>query len=145
MSAIDLITARLADRTRCPTLLQVKSGGDQKAAEAMALNKDVSVLVCPLSETADPVAAAAFLSSQRIVQTVGVIMALTYPGGFPQFEAAKAEIKAALRGWLISDQAGQVQYAGDQLLDYSPTKDGGRWLHMLRFRVPIHETYEAQT
>lgn len=145
MSLALAIKDRLADKVRCPSLLQVTAGASREAAEAMTLNKAVSVLVCPLSETAAPVREAAFKVSQRVEETIGVVLALVYPGGFEQFGQATDEIKAALRGWLPSDDAGQVEYAGGNVLEYRPAKDGGRWLHLLRFRAARHESYEAQS
>jgi hypothetical protein len=142
----DTVAARLADTDRCPAVLQVATGMDAKAAaETLALGADVTALVTPLSDDAAPVNHAAMAVTQVEEWIFGVTMALVFPGGFPQFEAAKEQIKAALRGWTPDGAASAVQYAGGQTLQYSVGEDGGRWLHLLRFRVRVHVTYGAQS
>ncbi|PHY20814.1 hypothetical protein [Caulobacter sp. BP25] len=137
--------ARLADPVRCPAVLQVAPAMDAEATvETLALAADVTAIVSPLSDEAYPVSQAALMVTQVEDWTFGVTMAMVFPGGFAQFEPARDQIKAALRGWIPDGAAGPVQYAGGTLLEYA-AKDGGRWLHLLRFRVRVHETYGAQS
>ena len=141
----DLVAARLQDPARCPALLQVATGmKPEEAVEMLALGPDVTALVTPLSEEAFPVTGTGFAVTQVEGHLFGVTMALTFPGGFPQFEVARAQIKAALRGWLPAGVAEAVEYRGGAQLQYSAGQDGGRWLYLLRFRVTFQETYEAQ-
>lgn len=140
----DQAAARLAP-DRCPAVLQAAVGADgEAAAEMFALAPDVSALVHSISDRADPVSTAAFKVSQRVTVLFGVTMALVYPGGYPQFEAAEAQIKAALRGWTPEGFDAPVQYAGGRTLQYRIGEDGGRWLHLLTFSTSFRETYEAQ-
>ena len=141
----DAITARLADQARCPAVLQVAVSMDAEATvETLALGADATAIVAPLSDEAYPVNHAAMMVTQVEDWTFGVTMALVFPGGFAQFEPARDQIKRALRGWTPEGAQSAVQYAGGTLLEYA-AKDGGRWLHLLRFRVRVHETYGAQT
>jgi len=140
------VAARLADPARCPAILQVEVGMNaDAAAEMIALGADVSALVHPLSDTATPVREAGFRVTQPGVEIFGVTLALVAPGGFEQFEPARDQVKAALRGWLPAGGSMPVEYAGGQTLQYSLGKDGGRWLHLLRFRATTQDTYEAQS
>ena len=142
----DAVAARLADPARCPSILQVATGMDARAAlETLALGADVTALVSPLSDEARPINEAGFLVTEVDDEVFGVTMALVFPGGFPQFEAARREIKAALRCWTPPGASTPVTYAGGSTLQYSVNQDGGRWLHLLRFRVQSQETYEAQS
>lgn len=142
----DAVAARLADPARCPAVLQAQTAIDaEQAVEMLALGADVTALVSPLSDEAAMIREAAFKVSQMEVWTFGVTMALVYPGGFSQFETAKLQIKNALRGWVFPAAASPVQYAGGRTLEYRIEGDGGRWLHLLRFRVAVQETYEAQS
>lgn len=127
-----------------PSLLQVETGMSPDAADVFALNHTVSALVHPLSDMVDPIAEACMMVTQREVWTFGVTMALVFPGGFPEWVKARAEIKAALRGWTGPDGllATPVEYAGGQTTQYSINQEGGRWLHVLRFRASLLETYE---
>lgn len=141
----DAAAARLADPVRCPAVLQATTAMDVEAAlEMLALSADVTAIVSPLSDDAVPVTTTGLKVTQKEVWTFGVTMALVFPGGFAQFEPALVEIKDALTGWTPQGAAGPVQYAGGTLLEYS-AKEGGRWLHLLRFRVSVHRTYEAQS
>lgn len=141
----DAAAARLADPARCPAILQAVTAMDAEAAlEMLALSADVTAIVSPLSDEAAPVATTGLRVRQLETWTFGVTMAMVFPGGFAQFEPACREIKAALRGWKPEGASGAVQYAGGTLLEYS-AKEGGRWLHLLRFRVTVQETYEAQS
>jgi len=131
--------------TGCPSVVQVATGLQAKeAVEMLALGADVSALVHPLSDSADPIRDAAMIVTQREVHVFGVTMALVYPGGIPQFETARAEIKGVLRGWAPAGASMPVAYAGGQLLDYSLSDDGGRLLWLLRFTVPTQPSYEHQ-
>lgn len=127
-----------------PSLLQVETGMSPDAVDVFALSHLVSALVHPLSDQADPINEASLMVTQREIWTFGVTMALVFPGGFPEFVKARAEIKASLRGWAGPDGmlATPVEYAGGQTTQYSINADGGRWLHVLRFRASLLETYE---
>lgn len=144
---IGLYTA-IADRLRvnCPALLQVETGMDALAAlDMLALGKDVTALITPISDDADPIKESGFLVSQRETWLFGVTMALVFPGGFSEFEPARDQVKATLRGWLPEGAATPIQYAGGRTLQYSASQDGGRWLHLLRFRLTVQERIEAQS
>ncbi|MFN3513458.1 MAG: hypothetical protein ACK41C_10455 [Phenylobacterium sp.] len=133
-------------RERCPLILQVTTAMNaMETVEQMALGEDVSALVSPLSDVADPVKEASMFVSQRVTWTFGVTLALVFPAGFPEFEPACHEVKAALRGWAPAGASMPVQYRGGNLLAYTAERDGGRWLHLLRFSVPSQETYEHQS
>ncbi len=133
-------------RQRCPVLLQVQTGMSRDLVETMTLSQEVSALVHPLSEAADPVNHASLLVSQREAWVFGVMLALTYPGGFAEWEPAKAQVKAALRGWTWEERLAQpVAYVGGATLQYSIAQDGGRWLFLMRFSLATRETYPHQT
>jgi len=141
----DAAVARLADPDRCPAVLQAAVAMDADAViETLALGMDVSAIVSPLSDDATPIRSAGLRVTQVETWTFGVTMALVFPGGFPQWETARQQIKAALRGWTPEGAAKPVEYAGGTLLEYR-AEAGGRWLHLLRFRVDVHETYGAQS
>jgi hypothetical protein len=141
----DAVAQRLADPVRCSAVLQVETAMDAEAtAETLALAADVTAIVSPLSDEAYPVNHAAMMVTQVEEWTFGVTMAMVFPGGFAQFEPARDQIKAALRGWTPEGAASAVQYAGGTLLEYA-AKDGGRWLHLLRFRVRVQQSYGAQS
>jgi hypothetical protein len=140
----DAIAAKLA--ADAPSLLQVVTGQQSvEAVEMLALGPDVTALVHPISDRADPLKTAAMIVSQRVTERFGVTMCLVFPGGFPQFETAREEIKTALRGWAPAGASLPVEYAGGRTLQYELGQDGGRWLHLLEFSVPAQETYEHQS
>lgn len=125
-----------------PALLRVEHAQSDKAIETFALAQDVTALVHPLSDQAQPVNIGGLVVSQSEVWTFGVTMALVFPAGFEQWATARAEIKAALRGWTWDDQlATPVEYVGGQTTEYSLSEGSGRWLSVLRFRTSILETY----
>jgi len=133
-------------RLRCPALIQVETGTDaRQAAEMLALGPDVTALVTPLADRADPVAEASFMVSQTERWRFAVTLALTFPGGFEQFEPARDQLKAALRGWSPPEAATPIQYAGSSLLQYSAGQDGGRWLHLFEFSLTFQATYGHQS
>lgn len=141
----DAVTARLADPARCPAVLQATTAMDaEETIKSLALGADVTAIVSPLSDDARPIGSAGLRVTQTEIWTFGVTMALVFPGGFSQWEPAKDQIKGALRGWTPAQNAGPVEYAGGTLLEYA-AKEGGRWLHLLRFHVPVYETYGAQS
>lgn len=141
----DAAAARLADPIRCPAILQAVTSMDAEATvESLALGMDVTAIVSPLSDDAAPVATTGLRVTQAETWIFGVTMALVFPGGFTQFEPARTQIKAALRGWRPEGASTPVQYAGGTLLEYR-AEQGGRWLHLLRFRVGVDETYGAQS
>lgn len=141
----DAVAARLADPDRCPAILQAVTSMDAEATvESLALGMDVTAIVSPLSDEAAPVATTGLRVTQAETWIFGVTMALVFPGGFPQFEPARAQAIDALIGWRPDGAAWPVQYAGGTLLEYR-AEDGGRWLHLLRFRVGVERTYGAQS
>lgn len=131
---------------RCPSLLRAEVAMDgEKAVELLALSSEaVSALVSPLSDQASPIRDAGMLTTQNEDWVFGVTMCLVWPGGFDQWETARREIKAALSGWAIDPMRKPVEYAGGQTTQYTIGQDGGRWLHVLRFRAFFSHTYEAQ-
>jgi hypothetical protein len=140
----DDVVARIL--ANCPAVPQAVTAMDPKeAVEALALSHEVSAIVSPISDVADPVREASLMVSQREVWTFGVTLALVYPGGFAQFEPARDQVKGTLRGWAPAGASQPVQYRGGQLLSYTAGQEGGRWLHLLRFVVPTQATYEHQS
>jgi hypothetical protein len=132
-------------RDRCPALLQVATGMDaNELVETLAIGPDVTVLITPLGDRADPVGEAGLIVSQREVWRLGATLVLTFPGGFSQFEPARDQMKAALRGWSPVGSSMPMQYAGSRLLQYSASQDGGRWMTLFEFNVPTQATYEHQ-
>lgn len=141
----DAAAARLADPIRCPAILQTAVAMDAEATiETLALSADVTAIVSPLSDQAYPVNHAAMMVTQVQDWTFGITMALVFPGGFSQWEPAREQILDVLCGWMPEGAASPVEYAGGTLLEYA-AKDGGRWLHLLRFRVRVQKTYGAQS
>jgi len=140
----DLVADRL--RANCPSLLQVEVGAEGvKAIEMLALGGDVTALVAPISDEARPVSTGTFHIVQTENETFAVVMALVFPGGFPQFETARQEIKTALRGWMPDELALPIEYVGGATLLYDLKREGGRWLHRLRFRAVSQATYGVST
>lgn len=140
----DLARDRLT--ARCPSLVQVATGIDaQVAAEMLALGAAVTALVTPLSDEATPIREAGLRVSQNETHVFGVTLAMVFPAGFAEFEVARKEIKDALRGWLAPGLGKAVEYAGGKTLTYDLRADGGRWLHLLRFRFSLPTTYEVST
>ncbi|WP_304280634.1 hypothetical protein [Caulobacter segnis] len=141
----DAVVARLADPNRCPAVVQAAVAMDaERTIETLALGADVSAIVSPLSDEATPIRSAGLRVSQVETWIFGVTMALVFPGGFAQWDVARVQIKAALCGWTPEGAARPVEYAGGTLLEYR-AEEGGRWLHLLRFRVDVQETYGAQS
>lgn len=138
----------IADRitANCPAVLQAETGmSAAELVEQLAIGPDVTALVTPLGDRADPVGSAGMMVSQRETWRIGVTLVLTFPGGFSQFEPARDQIKATLRGWSPEGSSMPVQYAGSRLLQYSAGQDGGRWMHLFEFSVPTQETYGHQS
>lgn len=141
-SFYDLVVQRLRDN--CPSLLQVESGPNAAAVvEMFALNAAVTALVTPLSDEAISPKAATLRVTQTEVETFGVTMAMVAPSGFEQFVTARDEIKTAMRGWQAPGLAMPIEYAGGRQQQYDIKRDGGRWLHLLRFRAVSQSTYEV--
>ena len=140
----DAVKAKLdAD---CPSLVQVVTGQQSiEVVEMLALGAEVTALVHPISDVADRIRSATMIVSQGVVERFGVTMCLVFPGGFPQWEQAREEIKAALRGWAPAGASMPCEYAGGRTLAYELGEDGGRWLHLLEFTVPTQETYGHQS
>lgn len=138
----DLVKERLV--ARCPALLQVETAASAEAAvEMLTLAADVTALVSPLSDEAATVRGSGLKISQVETETFGVTLAMVFPAGFTEFEAARDQVKNALRGWLAEGLDRAVEYAGGRTLQYSLGQAGGRWLHLLRFRFTTTETYEV--
>lgn len=132
-------------RVNCPAVLQVETGmSAPELVETLAIGPDVTVLITPLGDRADPVREAAMMVSQGETWRIGCTLVLTFPGGFSQFEPARDQMKAALRGWSPAGSSTPVQYAGSRLLQYSAGQDGGRWMHLFEFTLTTQATYEHQ-
>lgn len=132
-------------RANCPAVLQVETGMDAaELIESLAIGPDVTALITPLGDDADLVREASMKVSQRETWEFGVTLVLTFPGGFAQFEPARDQIKATLRGWSPAGSSTPVQYVRSRLLQYSAGQDGGRWMHLFTFRVTTQQTYEHQ-
>lgn len=140
---MDAVAARIA--VNCPAVLQVQTGQDAgEVVEMLAIGPDVTALVHPVADSADPVAEASQMVTQRVVHRFGVMLCLTFPGGFAEFETARDQVKATVRGWTPAGGAMPCQYAGGRTVEYSAGADGGRWLHQLEFSVPTQEDYVHQ-
>lgn len=143
-SFYDQVATKL--RADCPLLLQVETGLAAEAAlDMLALGADMTALVHPLSDAAGAIRDAGMFVSQAESEQFGVTLAMVFPGGFSQFEPARLQVKAALRGWATPDLSMPIAYAGGNLLDYQLAKDGGRFLWLLRFNAPRQASYEHQS
>ncbi|WP_374569685.1 hypothetical protein [Phenylobacterium sp.] len=140
----ETVARRIDDR--CDLVGQAETGMNPAAAfEMLALSAaSVTALVSPLADQAVPIREAAMRVTQAEVWRFGVTMGLSYPAGFSLFMPARRQIKAALRGWGPDWASMPVEYAGGRLLQYSLSRDGGRWLWLLEFRLALQETYEHQ-
>ncbi len=125
------IATRLTDR--CPAILQAVAGvSAREVVEALTIGPDVTAIVAPMGDRADPV----YSGSLKVT--------LTFPGGFSEYEPARDQMKACLRGWSPEGSSMPLQYAGSQLLQYSASEDGGRWMTLFEFTVTTQATYEHQ-
>jgi len=139
----DAVAARIT--ANCSNVSQAVSGmSPSELVETMAIGPDVSVMVTPISDRADPIREALSKVSQQETWRFAVTLVLTFPGGFAQFEPARDQIKATLRGWSPAGSSTPVQYVGSRLLEYSAGADGGRWMHLFEFSVTTQETYQWQ-
>ncbi|MFD3263333.1 phage tail terminator protein [Phenylobacterium ferrooxidans] len=133
-------------RASCPSILQVATGMDaSQLVETLAIGPDVSVLLTPLGDRAHPVRDAGLIVTQGETWRMGATLVLTFPGGFAQFEAARDEMKGALRGWQPPGAVSTFEYAGSRLLQYSAGQDGGRWMTLFEFTFDTQETYGKQS
>jgi hypothetical protein len=139
----DNVAARI--RANCTAILQTEVAPDAVAAvEMMTLAADVTALVCDISDSAVPVRSASLMVSQEETTLFGVLLALVFPGGFPEYEAARDQVKATIRGWRPPGASKPCEYAGGRTLQYELGADGGRWLRLLQFRVTEQAFYEHQ-
>ncbi|CAN5610000.1 hypothetical protein BH10PSE5_BH10PSE5_01240 [soil metagenome] len=137
---------RLRDPARCPAILQVATGMDaNQVVETLAIGPDVSVLITPLGERAHPVRDAGLIVTQVTTWRMGCTLVLTFPGGFEQYEPARDQMKAALRGWQPPGAVSTFEFTGSRLLQYSASQDGGRWMTLFEFAVDTQETYGKQS
>jgi hypothetical protein len=138
------VAARIV--ANCPAVLQVTTGArPEELVEMLAIGPDVAALVHPISTVADPVREAGMMVAQREVWRFGVSLALTFPGGFAQFEPARDQVKATLRGWMAPGASMPVEFAAQRTLEFDAGEHGGRWLEMLEFTVPTVVSYEVQS
>lgn len=140
----DAIAGRLQVAGRCPDVVQVVTGMSAEAVDGLTLADTATAVVMPLADQAAPVREAGLQVTQYEAIRFGVLLALTYPAGFAQFEPARDQIKAALRGWTPGGCDAPVQYSGGRLLAYDAS-DGGKWLHLLEFVCGSLATYGVQT
>lgn len=123
---------------------QVAVGTSVADVEAWAVGSNAGALVVPLGDRAAPIREAGFRVTQQETHNLGVVISLSFPGGFAQFEPACDAAKVCLRGWSPEGSASPVQYLGGRLLSYEP-EDSGRWLHLLEFAVTCLTTIEDQS
>lgn len=137
------IATRLTDR--CPAILQAVAGvSAREVVEALTIGPDVTAIVAPIGDRAEPVYSGSLKVTQVETWRVGVTLVLTFPGGFSEYESARDQMKACLRGWSPEGSSMPLQYAGSQLLQYSASEDGGRWMTLFEFTVTTQATYEHQ-
>ena len=138
--------AILAQRVgQCPSVGQAIPATIAAEAETMTLGPIATVLVVPAAERWNPVREAGMMVSTGGRFSFSCVVALTFPGGLPEWEAVRTEIRAALLGWTPpwSEAAGPIEASGGRLLAYSAAADG-RWLHAFDFNLPVQATYEHQ-
>ena len=137
----------LADRLapRLPAAAQVRAATSAVEAEHEPLGPAPTVLVVPAAERWTPVREAGLRVSQPGVIAFSCVVGLTFPGGFAEWSAVRAEIRAALLGWTPDhpEAAGPIEASGARLLAYDPS-EGGRWLHAFDFNLPVRASYEHQ-
>lgn len=138
----------LADRvrTQCPSVGAARPATSVAEADSEPIGPVATVLVVPAAEgwRSPPSAGLIVSQSGRIGFTC--IVGLAFPGGFSEWEAVRAELLAAFRGWTPPgvEAAEPVEFAGAQLIAFG-AEEGGRWLHAFNFNFPAQATYEVQT
>lgn len=138
----DMLAARVSE---CPSVGEVRAATVAAEAEDMALGPVATVLIVPAAERWTPVREAGMRVGASGQFGFSCVVALTFPGGFAEWEAVRQEIRAALLGWEPQwpEAAGPVQASGGRLLAYS-AEAGGRWIHAFDFNLPVQATYEHQ-
>lgn len=138
----DILAARLAE---CPSVGEARPATVAAEAEDMSLGPVATVLVVPAAERWNPVREAGMLVSTGGRFGFSCVVALTFPGGFPEWEAVRTEIRAVLLGWTPpwAEACGPIEASGGRLLAYS-AEAGGRWIHAFDFNLPVQATYEHQ-
>lgn len=133
-------------RTLCPSVGVAQAATVSAEAEDMPLGPVPTVLVVPAAERWNPVREAGMRVSTNGRFAFSCVLALTNPGGFPEWEACRAEVRAALLGWTPDwpEAAGAIEASGARLLAYSADA-GGRWIHAFDFSFQTQATYEHQT
>lgn len=139
----DAVAARLGELTE--VLARVDVAQSAEAADIFAYGAGTTALVVPLNETADRIDSASMIISQRVTERFGVILCLTFPNDFAQFEPAKEGIKASLRGWAPTPDASEpIAYVAGRTLVYDVSDQGGSWRYLLEFSVPSQDTIHFQ-
>ncbi|MCW5723444.1 MAG: hypothetical protein KIS81_00635 [Maricaulaceae bacterium] len=145
----EAVAARIT--AECPAAAQARAATAAAEADAEVLGPAPSVLVVPAAERYQPVREAGLHVSQRGSIGFSCVVALTFPGGYPQWTAIRGELIATLAGWTPPDSgfetelpAAPVEYAGARLLSYA-AELGGRWLHAFDFTLPVQRSYPHQS
>lgn len=114
-------------------------------AETMSLGPVATVLIVPAAERWNPVREAGMKVSASGRFSFSCVVALTFPGGFPEWEAVRTEIRSTLLGWTPpwAEAVGPIEASGGRLLAYSAEADG-RWIHAFDFNLPVQASYEHQ-
>lgn len=138
-------------KSAATSAFDVRPATSAAEAEHEALGAIPRLLVIPAAERWDRVREAGLHVSQGGAISFSVVVALSYPGGFAEFETLRGELKAALCGWTPPDPgpagdrpAGPVEHSGARLLSYS-AEAGGRWLHSFDFLFPAQRSYAHQS
>lgn len=143
----DLFTA-IADRLAplVSAAASVRAATSAAEVETEVLGPVPVVLVVPSGERWVEPREAGFQVSAAGRLGFSCVVAMTLPGGAPEWSAVRAQIRAALLGWTpdAPDAAGPVYAAGGRLLAYS-AGDGGRWVHAFDFNLPAQATYGIQS
>ncbi len=138
----DVIAERLV---LCPSIGAAEAATTAAQANDMPLGPTATVLVVPAAERWNPIREAGLIVSAQGRFAFSCVLALTFPGGFAEWEAARADIRSALLGWVPAwpEAVGPIEASGARLLAYSAA-EGGRWIHAFDFSFPVQSTYEHQ-
>lgn len=138
-----LIAGRLAPR--CLTAASVSAATSAEEVEALPVGVQPTLLVVPAGERWSPPRDASILVRQEGRIAFSVIVALTRPGGAPEWSQVRAEIRAALLGWLPPDPevSGPIEAVGARLLAWSADQ-GGLWVHGFDFACPAQFAHPLQ-
>lgn len=121
---------------------EVRAATSALEADSLVLGPTPTVLVVPSAERWTPPREAGLRVTVTGRLGFSCVVALTFPGGFPEWSAVREQLRAALLGWTPehAEVAGPVEAAGARLLEFTPA-EGGRWLHAFDFILPAQATY----